>query len=267
MTVNSYLRAMSAKAIVRDVERQRIAKTIRALGSRLTNYFSTEIAKQFVFGSYTRGTILPRYMDPRSDIDYMVVFRDGGLQPQSYLSRLRGFVENSYSRSEVFQSHPTIVLSLEHIQVELVPAIHSFFFGFQIPARSAEPTEWISTNPTSFDQKLRESNRENGNLIKPTIRLVKYWNARKGYVFPSYELEEKIVDTSYLFVGGLLGEGRLRDYFFTAMESLETELFSARWRSDAVSQAHDLVGRVRHCQRNRMEDAAEEVLRRLIPPV
>ncbi len=267
MTVNSYLTEMSGKAIVRDEERQRIARTISAVSVRLKKYFSAQIGKQFAFGSYTRGTILPRYMDPKSDIDYMVVFRDGSLQPQSYLSKLRGFVENSYSTSEVFQSNPTIVLSLNHIRVELVPAIETLFFGYQIPARSAEPINWISTNPKSFDSTLRESNREYGNFIKPTIRLAKFWNARHGHVFPSYKLEKKIVETSYMFVGGLFGQGRLKDYFFAAMESLETELFSPRWKNDAVNSAHDLVKKVKKLERDGMESAAEEAVARLIPPV
>lgn len=58
----------------------------------------------------TRNTILPRYMDSHSDVDYMVVFKDSGFRPQTYLERLRRFVERNYTRSQIKQSHPTIQL-------------------------------------------------------------------------------------------------------------------------------------------------------------
>lgn len=88
MTVASYLKKLSDSAIIRDSEKDSIKRSIVTLKSRLDKYFGTSVTEQFIFGSYTRNTILPRLMDERSDIDYMVVFKNDGITPQSYLNRL-----------------------------------------------------------------------------------------------------------------------------------------------------------------------------------
>lgn len=51
------------------------------------------LKQHFRFGSSTRGTILPRSMDEQSDIDYMIVFNENNATPQTYLNRLKTFVE------------------------------------------------------------------------------------------------------------------------------------------------------------------------------
>lgn len=78
--------------------------------------------------------MLPRSYDPSSDVDYMVVFKNVIYQPQTYLNKLRDFVNYYYRTSEIKQSHPTIQLNLNHITFELVPASHNILFGYQIPS-------------------------------------------------------------------------------------------------------------------------------------
>ena len=77
MTVSSYLKNLSDNAIIRNQEKEAIRTSIVAIKRRLESHFDNKIKDQFIFGSYTRGTILPRSMDKYSDIDYMVVFNDG----------------------------------------------------------------------------------------------------------------------------------------------------------------------------------------------
>ena len=58
------------------------------------SWFGSDVIENFKFGSYTRGTILPRKVDSESDIDYMVVFNNyDGCKPQAYLNRLNRFVK------------------------------------------------------------------------------------------------------------------------------------------------------------------------------
>jgi len=71
-------------------------------------HFDTGVIKQhFRFGSSTRGTILPRSMDEHSDIDYMIVFSDNTATPQTYLNRLKAFVEKRYGSSEIYPARPS----------------------------------------------------------------------------------------------------------------------------------------------------------------
>jgi hypothetical protein len=46
-------------------------------------------------------------MDYHSDIDYMVVLKEDGSVPQTYLDRIKRFAERYYNRSEIKQSNPS----------------------------------------------------------------------------------------------------------------------------------------------------------------
>ena len=90
-------------------------------------------------------------MDANSDVDYMFVFKNDWSKPQTFLNRIRRFVEQCYSTSEIAQSNPTIVLNLNHIRFELVPAVQGLFGNLQIPAKASDYNEWLGTDPTGFN--------------------------------------------------------------------------------------------------------------------
>lgn len=266
MTINSYLTGLANLAILRDDEKASVQRSITALQSRLTNHFGNQIGQHFVFGSYSRGTILPRSMDPQSDVDYMVVFADTGLQPQSYLDRLRRFAEVQYARSEVAQSHPTVVLELNHIRFELVPAVQNWFSGLQIPAKGSGYQNWQDTDPNGFNQTLSGANQANGNLIKPLVRVMKYWNATARYPFESYALEQHVAGQGYGLLG-LLGSRQLADYFFQAVESLDAGWSAPQWKQESVSRLKQLASLARSQERSGSSIQAEATIKRLLPAV
>ena len=149
MSVLGYLQGKASAAVLSGPEKESIDKSISTLTSRIASYFEATLVKQFRFGSSTRGTILPRSMDEASDIDYMVVLNNDGTTSQTFLNRMKVFAEKCYSTSEIYQSSPTIVLELNHIKFDLVPAITSPSGGYQIPDGSSG---WKSTNPNDFNQ-------------------------------------------------------------------------------------------------------------------
>lgn len=191
MTVLSHLKSVSNNAVLSSTEKKSINTSIATLEKRLGYYFPNEIYKKFKFGSSTRGTILPRSMDSNSDIDFMIVFNDESYKPARYLNKLKNFVNKYYSTSEIYQSSPTIVLELSHIKFDLVPAIDDDWGAYKIPAAASDYLEWISTDPNDFNQSLIDKNIEHKSLIKPLIRLMKYWNSKNSYVFDSYFIREK----------------------------------------------------------------------------
>lgn len=268
MSVNSYLTNLANAAIIRDQEKESIRRSISTLQSRLTQHFGTSISRQFIFGSYSRGTILPRSMDEQSDIDYMVVFSDSSSRPQTYLDRLRRFVEMYYSRSEISQSNPTIVLSLNHIRFELVPAIDDWWSGLKIPAKASEFQEWIDTDPTGFNQDLINANRNNDNQIKRVIRLVKYWNAKNRYPFESYSLEQDIVQHGFWGLGfyGLFANPQLKDYFYDFVKGMEAGWLAPKWKQEAVSRAKQFVQEAEAQESQGYIATAETTIKRLLPP-
>lgn len=163
MSVLSHLEAVASNAVLDGTEKTSINTSISTLQTRLNNYFNNnELSTHFKFGSSTRETILPRKMDENSDIDYMIVFKDTTKKPQTYLDNLKKFVEAKYSTSEVYQSNPTIVLELNHIKFELVPAINkgtTLYPSYYIPDKAASKNDWIYTDPNDFNDKLVEKTK------------------------------------------------------------------------------------------------------------
>ena len=51
-------------------------------------------------------------------------------------------------------------------------------YSYYIPAPNAVLSDWITTDPFELDHALSFKNGINNSMIKPLIRLVKYWNER-----------------------------------------------------------------------------------------
>ncbi|GHV50890.1 hypothetical protein FACS1894168_2580 [Deltaproteobacteria bacterium] len=255
MSVLTYITNISNNAILSSDEILSINTSINTLKSRINSYFIKEtISKQIIFGSSTRGTILPRAMDENSDIDYMVVFKDNNYMPQTYLGWLKKFIEHYYSRSEIYQSSPTVVLELNHIKFDIVPATIASYRGLQIPNKS---NGWMTTNPNDFNTTLESVNVANNSLIKPTIRLVKYWNAKSNYPFDSFELEKMICAMCFWF------QNNQKDYLFNVFENFNAPFWSPQWVLDEIARAQKIVSNVRSYENKNMSAQAESEIKKL----
>lgn len=259
MSVLSYLNKRAAEAVLSQDETKSINTSISTLQSRLNGYFTSSgdgLKTHFRFGSSTRATILPRTMDAHSDIDYMIVFEKSGFVPQTYLDRLKKFAENRYTSSDIKQSSPSVVLELNHIKFDLVPALAEFGTSYQIPDGAQK---WRSTNPNDFNAALEQANKENSYLLKPTIRLAKIWNAQNGYVFDSYLFEKWIKDQMQL----AFFMTNQTQYLFKVFDGLSAN-YDAQWRNDKIKYAKELVEEVRKWEKQGMADNAERTIKRLI---
>ena len=199
MSVNSYLTDLASDLVLSSTEKDSISTSIDAIKTRLSWYFSSDVEEKKVFGSYVRGTILPRKADENSDIDIMVVFSNPhGYKPQTFLNKLKEFAKKYYSSSEIYQSSPTIVLELHHIKFELTPAYISCG-SYYIPDG---PSYWMYTDPDGFYKTLTDCNVLNNYKIKPVVRLLKHWNIEKNdRDVASFSLEKKIAENmSYAFL-------------------------------------------------------------------
>jgi len=260
MSVNSHLENTSSELVLSYSEKQSIKTSISTLKTRLNYYFGSDIKSQFQFGSSTRGTILPRKADEKSDIDYMIVFDTSGgkYKPQTYLDKLRRFATAKYSRSEIKQSHPTIILQLNHINFELVPAIENYS-SYQIPSPSSSWQEWIYTDPKGINSKLIEKNKSNNYKIKPLVRLVKYWNAQNGYPFYSYSLEKNIIEGSFYFCSSL------NEYFYKFWSNFNYNYDTPQYIKDKVDRAKRYARNAQQYENDDMPYSAEKEIKKIIP--
>lgn len=236
MSINSYLDSLASDLVLSSSEDDKIEGSVSTLKTRLTLYFGSEVTEKKVFGSYDRGTILPRKADDDSDVDLMVVFKNpNNYLPQSFLNRLKTFAEKYYSRSEIYQSFPTIVLELNHIKFELVPAYNSYG-TYYIPDG---PSRWIWTDPDTTKDKVVESNRSNSYKLKPVLRLMKHWNVNKNRrSMKAYKLEEVIADElKYAYITC----STKVDYVKRAFEAIRYQTATDRVRTalDHISKALD----------------------------
>ena len=255
MSVLSFLTDTASNAVLSSTEQSSITTSISTLQTRIGLHFASGVIKQhFRFGSSTRGTILPRSMDEHSDIDYMIVFSENNATPQTYLNRLKTFVEKYYSSSEIRQSSPTIVLELNHIRFDLVPATTTWLSELQIPNGSGG---WMTTNPNDFNSTLETKNKEHKSLIKPSIRLFKYWSATAGFPFQSFEMEKWVCGLSFWFLSNQ------KDYFLTIIENLNTSSSYSQWVNNEIARAKAIVANVRQYEKDDMPVTAENEMKKL----
>lgn len=158
------------------------------------------------------------------------------------------------------------MLSLNHIKFELVPAIDTWFSGLQIPAKTSDYENWISTDPTDFNDLLVDANKENNNLTKPLVRILKYWNALNGYVYESYELEKYVVEESF-FMLKLSSNLTLENMLYDFIDAMGWEWNTAKWKVERIQRAQSLVSELRDFQDNNNELIAANRIRKLLPPV
>lgn len=257
MSVNTYLQGLGSSLVLSSSEKSSISTSVDTIKSRLTSYFGLNVTEKKLYGSYVRETILPRKADEKSDVDLMVVFRNPyGYQPQTFLIKLKKFAEYYYSRSEIYQSSPTIVLELNHIKFELTPAFVSYGL-YYIPKNSSE---WMYTDPDGFYSKLTECNKKNSYKIKPVVRILKHWNIQKNYRdIASFELEREIAEelmNAYLFCTSYT------DYLKYALEKIKYSTNYTR-----VNKALDCIAEALRREADGYPCLAESKIKEAFPEV
>jgi len=200
--LNNHLKRISSELFIKyeSVERVKIDRSIANINNRLAEYFDDQIDQSIVFGSYTRDTILPRQFNTNSDIDILIQFNTkeyDRLKPESYRNQLKKFAESNYAYSGIIKDHPSIVIELQHIKFDLVPSIFDIgiiYDSIEIPDKDGG---WMETEPEQFNKDLTRANTNYNSIVKPIIRLLKYWNAAHGYPYYSYELETEIAEMDF----------------------------------------------------------------------
>ena len=257
MSVNTYLQGLGSSLVLSSSERSSISISVDTIKSRLTSYFGSSVTEKKLYGSYVRETILPRKADEKSDVDLMVVFSNPyGYQPQTFLNKLKEFAEYYYSRSEIYQSSPTIVLELNHIKFELTPAYGNYGM-YYIPKSSSE---WMYTDPDGFYSKLTECNKNNSYKIKPIVRILKHWNIQKNYRdIASFELERKIAkELMYAYFSCT----SYTDYLKYALEKIKYSTNYTR-----VNKALDCIAEALRLEADGYPYSAESKIKEAFPEV
>lgn len=264
MSINSYLTSMQSDLYVNGTEREKIRRSIDTISTRLGWYFgegkncSHKIVKKEIFGSYSRDTMLSRKFDEKSDIDYMIVFEDANeVTPQTCLNWLKGFAEYWYSTSIVRQSLPTIVIELENIKFELVPAYESY--GLKYVAWDS--SKWQYTDSDTLKNKMTDLNIKTNSKFKRMVRLIKYWNIKKNSrYFTSYELETFLTDK---FSSSYANCDSTIDYLDWAFWYLKNYKSGDYYTSVRINNAYNTISEAKNFELSGNSIQAEEKIRKI----
>lgn len=260
--LNNHLKKISSELFIKEgsIERLNINRSLNIIINKMKGYFDDSIDEIIVFGSFTRGTILPRRFDENSDIDILVQFNTDDydkLKPESYRSRLKKFAQDNYPRATVVKDHPSIVIELNHIKFDLVPSIFDeglIYDSIEIPDKDGG---WLETEPDEFNQKLTKANIRYNSIVKPVVRLLKYWNASHGYPFASFELEKIIADMSFG------GDNYESGFLFAASELPKYGL--PFWAKNHINVLRGNVENIENCLERQQIQKAKQVLGRILP--
>ena len=168
------------------------ARERRAVGShnRLrdllrTGHFRSRVIDDYLSGSYSRRTAI----DPLDDVDIIFVidptkWQDGLSRflnikpdPQAVLGAFASAIRRRYEQSSVRTQRRSVRLQLQHLNLDIVPAIDADSQGMiWIPDRQAK--EWIRSAPKHHRAHGEQLNERHGGRFKPLVRILKYWNSR-----------------------------------------------------------------------------------------
>lgn len=261
-SLNYYITKISQELFIshNSPERTSIDTSLNYLKANIKTYFGNQVNQVIAFGSYTRGTIIPRKYDSNSDVDLMIEFNISTYSektPETYRNNLKRFVDTKYPRSISNKDLPSIMLELSKIKFDLVPAIIYTSWLSSTIYIPKSGNEWQETDPKGFNTKLTESNQKYKNIVKPIIRLLKFWNHRNNYPYESYELEKIIADMN--FSGDTIETG-----FYYAIDNLPTS-----WRTEFTKQKVQTLRNnkdwiIEYLNRDNI-DKAKEAFHRIVP--
>lgn len=262
LDINGYLKSVSSELFIKykSAERAKINTSIDNIITRIDEYFGDEVSQISLFGSYSRDTILPRKYDEKSDIDILIEFNTEKykkLKPESYRNKVHKFASDTYRNSIVGKDHPSVVVELSFIKYDLVPCIFDkgiIWDSIEIPDKDGG---WMETEPEKFKTTLTKANTRYNSIVKPIIRLLKYWNACNEYPYASYDLERSIADMD--FSGDDFQSG-----FFYAVNKLSTYEM-AGWAKNAVSNLKSRADKLDGFLDKEQEAKVNSVLSKIFP--
>lgn len=203
MNINNILVKFASQDLIlarSSNERTRINNSLNILESKIKYGLGQDVSRFLRFGSYTRNTILPRRYDPSSDVDLMVIIKNGNrFTPNTHRTRIQNILTKAYPNSLSRKDFPVVKLELNHIMFDIVPAYtETSIWGYERFFIPDKYSNWRETFPNDINQTLSDKNKNYGeNVIRNVIRLCKHWNASAGYPLESYIMEKKILQLSF----------------------------------------------------------------------
>ena len=175
-----------------------------------TGQMASRIVKTYLSGSYSRDTAIypiddvdiivvidPSYWNTAGNIVSSVLFGPpfSFPPPVAILQTFANAIRCRYPVSSVFGQRRSVRLQLNHLNIDVVPAIEDKNDAslIRIPDRNAE--KWIPTSPKQHSENASAVNKFQNGMFKPLVKLLKYWNGNLPSTanFKSFAIETMAV--------------------------------------------------------------------------
>jgi hypothetical protein len=198
--------------------------------------FGNRILDSYLSGSYARDTAL----SPIDDVDIIFVVDPRGWstglfasrpRPDQILQSFASAVRYRYPNSSVYTQRRSVRLSLNHLAIDVVPAINKDSKGKLILIPDSNSDEWIVSAPKIHTEIGIEINKTAGGRFKPLVKLLKFWNSNlpKTAKIKSFAIET-IAATLFRHITLPSLQDGLRLYFDYLAE-LDDQASLYKWKS------------------------------------
>lgn len=181
-----------------ETELRELARTIepsvaqKSAASRSHNYlldllntgqFGNRLVDAYLSGSYARDTAI----SPIDDVDVIVVVDPNGWRqsmwsgnpaPDRILQSFATAIRYRYAASSVHVQRRSVCLELNHLDIDVVPAIAVSGGPHRVMIPDASSGEWIVSAPKVHTILATGINKTHGGRFKPLVKLLKYWNSQ-----------------------------------------------------------------------------------------
>lgn len=149
-----------------------------------TGQMAQRIHGSYLSGSYARDTAIR----PLDDVDIIFeidpapwaggfAFFDSMPQPERVLESFATAIRRRYPVSSVYGQRRSVRLELNHLDIDVVPAIPEQNNPALIRVPDRDSGEWIKSSPQRHSQNATRVNKRHGGKFKPLVKLLKFWNS------------------------------------------------------------------------------------------
>mgnify|MGYP002336302745 FL=1 len=150
-----------------------------------TGQMGKRIVDSYLSGSYPRDTAI----QPLEDVDVIFVIApdewctnpfdrlfSGHPEPETVLKSFLNAIRYRYQDSSLRLQNKSVRLRLNHLDIDVVPAIERGRNDGSILIPNREKEDWIVTAPKKHSETASVINQKQGGRFKPLVKLLKYWN-------------------------------------------------------------------------------------------
>jgi hypothetical protein len=147
-----------------------------------TGEMANRIVRSYLSGSYARGTAIR----PLEDVDIIFIVDPSQWRlpilsslpkPANVLTTFERAIRCRYDSSSLRTQRRSIRVQLNHLDIDVVPAVVKSESAGTLRIPDAERGEWIVTAPLVHSSLATEVNGRCGGRFKRLVKLLKYWNS------------------------------------------------------------------------------------------